>query len=837
MIRLLTHDDKGNLCFAEFPEGPDVEIPPYAILSHTWLDKAVKAEESKEVWFEDVINFGRDVENKPDYAKIKLENKPGYAKIKFIMKQAGKDDLDYCWVDTCCINKTVTDEQAEALHSMFKWYRNSTKCYVYLSDVDNTVVGDRQKRESQMRASRWFTRGWTLQELLAPEKVEFFAARETRETREARETAEKYLGDKIEFCNLIHEITKVPVKAITGEKPLTEFGVAQKFYWRAGRQTREPADQAYCLLGILDVRIPFIPGQEDTAFARLLDAVCRKDNPGPNLRQGYKLTHDPNLWPSASPVSLPGKMPYKKVSADDPLFNKTQAELEKNIELATFLTAHYHFSAAEELFILTLADAGRVSEEPQSPRLDLSPDVSFDSAAYVNFLLRRLGNVFHHQRKFPEAADHYDKALQHNAGEIDPSFLYETYNNLGIVFADMGKMDEAEKYASWAAESRKILVDKAEEELATQTEAKSMQEAEKKLEDARIVWVRSINNLAAIHQYQGELGEAKKGYNTALKVVTDAPRRWRFGLEEMQTQVNLGRLYMKEGDGKSDEDSSEGARKALEAFDAAIDAWVEKAKAEWEENANAKWVEVDYELNEQQRTHPSYLLAIEGKAKAYSRLEDPHMAEMYFGAAFGFHHVARHIQIYETAMSWAAFLININRPGNARVPLNEAKTALMANYPEYERGLQELDKLLNEIYGIITTDILRRFGSKIKEAIEPEIPPQLTHEIEAQIKDDSVNKSSSHIRGQIQQTLLDRLGDKGKQQIDEKIVDSLLDELMQARTNVDTGDLSDDEIREYIKMTTLARFPDETKQQIRQGVLDMLADDLARKIEENILRA
>jgi hypothetical protein len=249
MIRLLKYDDQKNLCFEEFPEGDNVKIPDYAILSHTWS----KGEE-EEMLFDDMkkLKLGRVAESKPG----------GYAKIMFTMDQAESDKLDYCWVDTCCINKADEDELPKALESMFDWYQRSAKCYVYLSDVDDSVLPD---PESQMRASKWFTRGWTLQELLAPTKVEFFSVKKTN------------LGDKIKFSELIKEITKIPIEAILGTKSLREFGVAQKFYWRAGRETEKPQDQAYCLLGILDVKIDLTPGQEDTAFARLLDAVFAKD--------------------------------------------------------------------------------------------------------------------------------------------------------------------------------------------------------------------------------------------------------------------------------------------------------------------------------------------------------------------------------------------------------------------------------------------------------------------------------------------------------------------------------------------------------------------------------
>jgi hypothetical protein len=91
-------------------------IPKYAILSHTW------GADVEEVIFQDLMNRTG-------------ENKSGYKKIDFCRDQAERDGLRYFWVDTCCIDKANSTELAEAINSMFRWYRNAAKCYVYLSDV------------------------------------------------------------------------------------------------------------------------------------------------------------------------------------------------------------------------------------------------------------------------------------------------------------------------------------------------------------------------------------------------------------------------------------------------------------------------------------------------------------------------------------------------------------------------------------------------------------------------------------------------------------------------------------------------------------------------------
>ena len=99
--------------------------------------------------------------------------KAGYQKIEFCGEQAARDKLEYFRVDTCCIRKSSDAELSSSLNSMFRWYQMATKCYVYLLDVSAHI--ENTQPEAAFRKSRWFTRGWTLQELLAPKSVEFFS--------------------------------------------------------------------------------------------------------------------------------------------------------------------------------------------------------------------------------------------------------------------------------------------------------------------------------------------------------------------------------------------------------------------------------------------------------------------------------------------------------------------------------------------------------------------------------------------------------------------------------------------------------------------------------------
>jgi hypothetical protein len=150
-MRLLQRSETGEISFTKDLIGDD-PIPPYAILSHTWgLD-------AEEVTFEDMMNGTG-------------EDKAGYKKFRFCAEQARQDGLQHFWIDTCCINKKNYAELSHAISSMFRWYRNATRCYVYLSDVPpKERRRDRSSQDtwdSDFRESRWFTRGWTLQELLA----------------------------------------------------------------------------------------------------------------------------------------------------------------------------------------------------------------------------------------------------------------------------------------------------------------------------------------------------------------------------------------------------------------------------------------------------------------------------------------------------------------------------------------------------------------------------------------------------------------------------------------------------------------------------------------------
>jgi hypothetical protein len=244
-MRLLERDSNG-----EFSLTKDLvnNLPAYAILSHTW------GEDDQEVTFRDLTERSG-------------KSKAGYQKIRFCGEQAARDGLRYFWVDTCCINKSDAAELQKSINSMFRWYKNAVKCYVYLSDI--SMPDDKVKSqsnidfESAFRTAKWFTRGWTLQELLAPYSVEFFSADYKR------------LGDKVSLECLIHERTGIPVEALQGYDP-TKFSINECVLWAAKRETKYEEDVAYSLLGIFGVFLPLIYGEgRENAFSRLYEEVKR----------------------------------------------------------------------------------------------------------------------------------------------------------------------------------------------------------------------------------------------------------------------------------------------------------------------------------------------------------------------------------------------------------------------------------------------------------------------------------------------------------------------------------------------------------------------------------
>ena len=237
------------------------EVTRYAILSHTW--------DPKEVTFEDISSGINDPEI------------PGYQKVADACRQTRRDGIHYLWMDTCCIDKRSSSELSEAINSMFKWYQEATLCYAFLQDVDaldvesfknlssNLNLTSEQRtriKETQFARSRWWTRGWTLQELIAPPELIFY---------------DKYfrrIGSKKELVRVISVISGIDEAVLLNQLNLNDVCVATRMSWAAGRKTTRKEDVAYSLLGIFGISMAMLYGEGDKAFIRLQEEIIKTTN-------------------------------------------------------------------------------------------------------------------------------------------------------------------------------------------------------------------------------------------------------------------------------------------------------------------------------------------------------------------------------------------------------------------------------------------------------------------------------------------------------------------------------------------------------------------------------
>lgn len=262
-MRLIRRLDSGHLELTKNFDEEELLAISYAVLSHTWSEN-----NDDEITYRDFLS--KTLES------LQQEKPLGHAKLQFCSERIAEDRLEYFWIDTCCINRGSSEELQESITSMFSYYRNATKCYVYLTDVStireiNSKVSNRLSIhlwEPAFRKSRWFTRGWTLQELLAPRCVEFYSRDGFR------------IGDKSSLENCIYEITGISYRALRGVD-LTSFSYEERLKWFTGRETRRTEDNAYCRLGIFNVSMIHNYGEgADHAMDRLREQIKRRQAEG-----------------------------------------------------------------------------------------------------------------------------------------------------------------------------------------------------------------------------------------------------------------------------------------------------------------------------------------------------------------------------------------------------------------------------------------------------------------------------------------------------------------------------------------------------------------------------
>jgi hypothetical protein len=222
--------------------------PRYAILSHTW-------ETNEEVSFQEMI----EINLIPQHLAAR---KFGYRKIIEGCAKAKAHNLQYLWVDTCCIDKSSSSELSEAINAMYYWYKEAEICYVFLSDLQ---TGHAPLRDT-LGACRWFTRGWCLQELLAPHLLEFF------------DSEWNYIGSEVDLAPLISTITLIEEEVLLDSSRIGSVPIGRRLSWAARRQTTRAEDMAYCLLGILDINMPLLYGERERAFVRLQEEIVKVSN-------------------------------------------------------------------------------------------------------------------------------------------------------------------------------------------------------------------------------------------------------------------------------------------------------------------------------------------------------------------------------------------------------------------------------------------------------------------------------------------------------------------------------------------------------------------------------
>ncbi|PIL31316.1 hypothetical protein GSI_06014 [Ganoderma sinense ZZ0214-1] len=238
----------------EFVSINDPRSVPYAILSHVW---SKQGEQTYQEILELVVEANR--ESNPRHASDVLTHIS--AKVRRCCARALADGYEFVWIDSSCIDKTSSAELSEAINSMYTWYSCAARCYAFLEDVDED--DNPYTPASRFRSSAWFTRGWTLQELIAPALVVFLSQEWNP------------IGTKGSLAPLIEAITGVETDILTGVRSPREVSVSKRMSWAAKRVTTREEDRAYSLLGLFEIHMPTIYGEGQNAFFRLQEEILK----------------------------------------------------------------------------------------------------------------------------------------------------------------------------------------------------------------------------------------------------------------------------------------------------------------------------------------------------------------------------------------------------------------------------------------------------------------------------------------------------------------------------------------------------------------------------------
>ncbi|KAL1941408.1 hypothetical protein VTO73DRAFT_7225 [Trametes versicolor] len=246
----------------------------YAILSHVW--------QGVEQPFHEIADLERE--------GATIDDPRLSFKVRECHRLARSYDLPWFWIDAPCIDRQSSAELSEAIRSMYKWYSQSSICFAYLADVPSNSSSI-YAPNSAFRRSKYFLRGWTLQELIAPRRVVFLSKDWT------------VLGEKRDLASLLEEITGIDVDVLTFHRPLSDISVARRLSWASRRETSRPEDMAYCLMGLFDIHMPILYGEGDAAFGRLQEAILQKIRDHTLLAWEFPDTRRPSSPPSPWPFA------------------------------------------------------------------------------------------------------------------------------------------------------------------------------------------------------------------------------------------------------------------------------------------------------------------------------------------------------------------------------------------------------------------------------------------------------------------------------------------------------------------------------------------------------
>ena len=207
------------------------QTTPYVILSHVWMENEIK--------YEDMENF-QVVRASPFCDQSQSASKIVGACQKVLDYDNG--EIGHLWMDTVWINKHDPAELSAAINSMYRWYKGAEACFAYLDDFPT----DKVKIFTQ---SRWFNRGWTLQELIAPKRV-IINDRRWRK-----------IGSKMDLHQQLEKRTKINTDTLLEPGAVNHASISERMSWYSGREVTVPEDTAYCLLGLFGVHMPLVYGE------------------------------------------------------------------------------------------------------------------------------------------------------------------------------------------------------------------------------------------------------------------------------------------------------------------------------------------------------------------------------------------------------------------------------------------------------------------------------------------------------------------------------------------------------------------------------------------------